>query len=202
MIPDLRRALVSAESVLVTTFWIFLQPHETGLMGHWRFWHILWCVPTMKRPAWESGFFWDAKDASENAMKRKSATGIGRIVMVTSWCLLASCRSLFPSCNVPTVALGISDCSSDNRLARSGLVLVDAYCKLPTRPRRAKRSFSVTASSGWVLRLGSMGIELIFRTYADWLRLMLLSGCWLTSIPVNVNAEIFLDPKGNFVSSA
>ena len=81
-------------------------------------------------------------------------------------------------------------------------VLVDAYSKLPTRPRRAKRSFSVTASSGWVLRLGFMGIELIFRTYADWLRLMLLSGCWLTSIPVNVNAEIFLDPKGNFVSSA
>ena len=186
------RALVSAESVLVTTFWIFLQPHETGLMGHWRFWHILWCVPTMKRPAWESGFFWDAKDASENAMKRKSATGIGRIVMVASWCLLASCRS----CSllaVPTVALGISDCSSDNRLARSGLVLVDAYCKLPTRPRRAKRSFSVTASSG---------IELIFRTYTDWLRLMLLSGCWPTSIPVNVNAEIFLGPKGNFVSSA
>ena len=33
--------MVSAESVLVTTFWIFLLPQMSGLMGHSTFWEIL-----------------------------------------------------------------------------------------------------------------------------------------------------------------
>ena len=43
--------IVSAERVLVTTFWIFLLPHISGLIGHSTFLAIFWCVPTIMQPA-------------------------------------------------------------------------------------------------------------------------------------------------------
>ena len=36
--------IVSAERVLVTTFWIFLLPHISGLIGHSTFLDILVCT--------------------------------------------------------------------------------------------------------------------------------------------------------------
>ena len=160
----LASAFVSADYVLVTTFWIFLLPHHFGLIAHWTFWDIFWWVPTMKSPACESGFFCEEKDASENAMNRKSSTGIGLMVMVTSWNLLASCRSLLPSWRVPIVACGMADCNRDRRLDKSGRVFVAAHCKLPTSLLKANLSASVTGSSVWVLRLVSIWIDFILRT--------------------------------------
>lgn len=85
-------AMVSAERVLVTTFWIFLQPHEIGLTGHVTFCVISLWVVRMMDPAWESGAFLEANDASENARNLTSWVDTGWMVMDTSWCLFASWR--------------------------------------------------------------------------------------------------------------
>ena len=44
----------------------------------------------MMEPAWESGFLADENDASENAMNLRCGYGVYFLVIVTSWCLLAS----------------------------------------------------------------------------------------------------------------
>ena len=78
---------------------------------------------------------------------------------------------------------------------------VAACWRLPITPRSASLSGSVTWSSGWVFRLGSMDMEFIFLTYADWLREILWPLCWVTSIPVKVKADTLCEPKGNLCSS-
>ena len=118
----------------------------------------------MMEPACESGFLADENEASENAMNLKSVNGIGLMVMVTSWCFLASWSTLLASIKVSTLAWLIADWRNESLLERSGLVFIAAYCKLPTIPRRASRSVSVTGSSSWVFRLVSIWIGLIFRT--------------------------------------
>ena len=196
------KAIVSADKVLVTTFWILRQPQVSGLIGHWCPWLMSWCVPTMMEPAWESGFLAEENDASENAISLKFCGGIGLIVIVTSWWRLASWSTLLASIRVSILAEFIADCRNESLLERSGRVLIAAYWRLPITPRRASRSDSVTGSSSWLLRLHSMEIGLIFLTYVDWLRVMLLSPCWVTSIPVNVKADILWEPKANVFSSS
>ena len=129
----------------------------------------------MMEPACESGFVADENEASENARKRKSGYGIGLIVIVTSWCFLASCSRRLASIRFSILAWLIVDCRNDNLLERSGLVFMAAYCTLPTRPRNANLSGSVTGFSSWDFLLVSIVIGLIFRTYADWFMVMLKS---------------------------
>ena len=198
---DDANAMVSAANVLVTTLWIFLDPHVIGLIGHWTLELISLWVATIMCPACESGLLWEEKDASLKTMNLKSLGLMDLIVIVTSWWCLASWRSLFPSFKVSMVALFIDDWRRDNRLERSGLVWVAAYCKLPINPRNANLSSSVTASSGWVLRLTSILIGGILQTYLDWLNVMLKSPCCWTSMPVKVKPLVLWLPNGNFFSS-
>ena len=58
---------VSAANVLVTTRWIFLEPHAIGLIWHVWFCAMLSCAATIMSPAYESGTLGDENDASENA---------------------------------------------------------------------------------------------------------------------------------------
>ena len=168
------KEVVSADNVLVTTFWIFLLPQVKGLIGHWELLLISSWVPTIIEPAWESGFLVEAKDASEKAMNLKFWCGMGFMVIVTSWYRLASWSSRLADCNVSMLAWLISDWSSESLLERSGRVFVAAYWSEPIRPRRWPLSASVTGKLGCVLRWTSIGIDGIFRTYADWLKTMLM----------------------------
>ena len=190
----------SAARVLVTTLCIFLQPQEIGLIGHCLFSLMSLWVPTMITPECESGFLLDENEASLNAMDLKSFVGIGLMTMATSWWCLASCNKRLPSSNVSTVALLMADCKNESLLARSGLVFVDVYWRLPMSPRSASFSLSVTVLLICVFRLTSIAMGLIFLTYADWLKWILLSPCWVTSMPVKVKACVLWEPKGNFFS--
>ena len=104
------------------------------------------------RPACESGFLTEANEAPEDPINRKCCGGISLIVMVTSWCLLASWRSRLASCKFSMVAELMDDCKWDNLLDRSGRVLTAAYWSDPIDPLKSPRSLSVTCNSGWVLR--------------------------------------------------
>ena len=158
------RAIVSADNVLVTTFWIFRQPQVSGLIGHSKFLLMPWCVPTIMEPACESDFLAEEKEASENANSLNSWYGIGLIVMVTSWWRLASWSTLLASIRVSILAWLIADWRNESLLERSGRVFMAAYCRLPTKPLRASLSSSVTGASMWDFRLDSMQMGLIFRT--------------------------------------
>ena len=188
--------IVSAERVLVTTFWIFLQPHDNGLMGQETFCDILLWVPNMILPACESGLDFEANDASENARKRKSSRDIGWIHSWTSWCLLPSCKTRFASISVSTWALLIFDCNMLRRLDKSGRVFTAAYWRLPIKARSSWRSESVTGSSGVDFLFMSMLMGLILRMYSLWERMIALSLRWLSWIPVNTNDPTFSEPKG------
>ena len=63
------------------------------------------------------------------------------------------------------VALLILACSKLSFAERSGRVLVAAYWILPTRPRSACRSASVTGVSGESLRSRLMSMDGISSTY-------------------------------------
>ena len=115
-------------------------------------------------PACESGLVDDENEASENARNLKSEYGIGLIVIVTSWCFLASCSRRLASIKFSILAWLSVDWRNDNLLERSGLVFIAAYCKLPTRPRKANLSGSVTGFSSWDFLLDSIVIGLILRT--------------------------------------
>ena len=78
------RETVSAANVLVTTLWIFLQPQDSGETGQDTFSLIKRCVPMIILPVCELGLPLEANDASENARKRKSSTGMGWICIVVS----------------------------------------------------------------------------------------------------------------------
>ena len=97
--------MASADKVLVTTRWIFFVPHDKGLILQDLFFEISFWVAMMIMPAYDSGFDFDAKDASENAENQSSSILIGWIRMVTSWCFLAMCNVLLAMINVVTVAL-------------------------------------------------------------------------------------------------
>ena len=71
------REVVSAESVLVTTLWIFLHPQLIGLTGHVWFLAMSSCVVMIIMPVCDSGTFLEANDASENARNRILLSGIG-----------------------------------------------------------------------------------------------------------------------------
>ena len=49
----------------------------------------LW-VAIIRVPVWELGLLFEANDASENARNLKSLVWMDCILMVTSWCFLAS----------------------------------------------------------------------------------------------------------------
>ena len=119
--------VVSADKVLVTTRWIFLLPQDIGLIGPSWFLTILAWVRTMILPAYECDLLLDANDASENTMKRSWSSGIGLMVTVRSWCLLASWSNRFASSNVSTVAELMADWSPERRFAKSGRVFVEAH---------------------------------------------------------------------------
>ena len=143
---------VSAARVLVTTRCIFLQPHEIGLTGHLVLLPIsLWVAITME-PVWELGLLFDANEASEKARNLRSAVAIGWILMVTSWCFLASWRAWFAVMRVSIVARLMADWRILNLLDKSGLVWTDAYCRLPMRALNCCLSSSVTGDSLCFLR--------------------------------------------------
>ena len=73
-------------------------------------------------PACDSGLDFEANEASENAMNRRSSVLIGCIVMVTSLCFLAICNVLLAIISVWTVAQLILDWSWLSELVRSGRV--------------------------------------------------------------------------------
>ena len=64
----------------------------------------------MRVPVWELGFPFEAKDASENARNLTSGMGMFCILIVTSWCFLASWRVWLALISVSTVALLMEDC--------------------------------------------------------------------------------------------
>ena len=160
----------------------------------------LW-VANMIIPAWDSGLLLDANDASEKAMNRRSSVLIGCILMWTSLCFLALWRTLLAVKSVDTVAEFICDWRWLRALAMSGRVCTAAYCSEPTRPRRLCLSFSVTFSFSWSFLSCDIWIAGMWFTYFVCESSILLSGCWNSSIPVNVNAFDFLEPKGYFASS-
>ena len=167
--------IASADKVLTTTFWIFLECHTIGftmllLLSPISLWQDMIIIPW-----WESGTFSDANDASENATNRKCSNGMGCIFTVTSANIFASCKVLLASSNVATVALLMFDCNHPKRLARSGLVLMAAYCKDPIKARKLCLSPSVTASCGVTFRSFPMEIGVISFTYFSWLTQMALS---------------------------
>ena len=82
-------AEVSAERVLVTTLGIVFVPQDRGLTGHVLFWLMPSWVARMIIPAWDSGFAFDANDASEKARNRRSSALLGLILIVTSLCFFA-----------------------------------------------------------------------------------------------------------------
>ena len=192
---------VSAARVLVTTLWIFLQPHDKGLTGHVTFLLISLWVLIMMQPVCESGVFFDANEASEKAKNRRSLTGIGWIVMETSLNRLASWRAWLALTRVATVALLMADWRKLSLDARSGRVWTEAYCRLPMRALRDCLSSSLTFSDSWVLRAWDSFMGSIFFTYSAWDILMLPSLLWVMWIPVKTKLLIFLDPNGYFVSN-
>ena len=127
------RETVSAANVLVTTLWIFLQPQDSGETGQDTFSLIKRFVPMIILPVCELGLLLEANDASENARKRKSSTGMGWICIVVSWNFLASWSAWFAEVNVEIVAELIADCNMLSLLARSGRVCTAAYWRLPIR---------------------------------------------------------------------
>ena len=184
------RADVSAESVLVTICWIFLVPQEIGLMTHDLFWDMSLWVATTIMPACDSGFVFEAKDASEKATNLKSLVLMGLILIVTSWCFLAVWSARV---KVETVTLFIWDWRSLKALERSDRVRTAAYCREPMRPRSACLSTSDTGSNSWSLLSGVIVMGLMFFTYLDWENSLLLSMFWWMSIPVNViRRDIFV----------
>ena len=124
------------------------------------------------------------------------------MVTLTSWWRFASWRVLLPCISVDTVAWLMADCKCDNWLEISGRVFVAAYWRLPMSPRRARRSCSVTGSSGVVLRLGSIEIAGMSRTYWDCERMIPLSPLWDISIPVKMKLVALRDPKEYFWDSS
>ena len=194
--------VVSADRVLVTTLCIFLHPQLIGFTTQTGFLPMSSCVVMIIVPVWDSGCFFDAKDASENARKRILSMGIGWILMEVSLCLLASCKVLFAWMRVSIVALLISLCKKLKRLAKSGLVFTDAYWRDPMSARRSWRSRSVTGNSSWAFRSGWMWIGLILVMYFSCDMTMVWSFCWFISIPVNTKFCDFFAPKGNFFSSS
>ena len=155
---------VSADKVDVTTRWIFLLPHINGEIGHSVFFEISWWVATVMLPAYELGLLWDANEASEKVIKRRSWWGMDLMVMVTSWWRLASCNKRLASISVSMVPELILDCKLESRFDKSGRVLVEACCNDPTKPRRCPLSLSLISRLGWVFRWKSIGIGDIFRT--------------------------------------
>ena len=123
--------IVSAESVLTTTFWIFLHPQLMGLTGHWWFLAISACVVMMIIPVCESDCFFEENDASEKARNLIFWKSIGCILMVMSLCFLALWSTLLASFKVEIVAVLIELWRWLNLLAKSGLVFTDAYCRDP-----------------------------------------------------------------------
>ena len=90
------RHVVSADKVLVTTRWIFLQPHEIGLTGQTWFLEISSWVAMIIIPVWDSGIFLEANDASETAWNLIFSMGIDWMWMEVSLWRLASWRIRFP----------------------------------------------------------------------------------------------------------
>ena len=89
--------------------------------------------------------------------------GMDLMVIATSWYRLASWSRRPASMRTSTVPEFMLDCRLDNLLERSGLVLVEAYCKDPISPLRGPRSLSVIGRLAWSLREFSIGIGDIFR---------------------------------------
>ena len=195
-------AIVSAARVETTTRWIFLDPHDNGLMGHLQFCPISLWVDRIMLPACASGFFGDEKDASEKARNLRSEHGIDFIVMVKSWSFLASWRTLFPSIKSETFALDMADCRKLSLLAKSGRVFTEAYCREPTKARSACRSLSSTSIWSSLRLSAEMVIGMMFLTYADWDNEMLLSACCWSSIPVKVNCPVLRLPNGKVASNS
>ena len=194
--------MASADSVLTTTFWIFLECQTNGFTGQLLFSAIdLWVAITIM-PWCESWFLADAKDASANVTNRMSSMGIGWNLMVTSACCLASWRILFPSSKVEMVARLICVCNHPSLADTSGSVFTDAYWREPTKARRLCRSSSVTGAVGVFLRSLTIGIGLVSFTYCSWLTQMDWSFFWEIRSPVKTNSLCFLLPNGYFFSSS
>ena len=157
--------VASADNVLTTTFWIFLHPHDigdTGLVTLFLIWS--WLVIIIM-PVWESGCFFDEKEASEKAKNRILSTRIGWIVMAISLKRFASCRTLLAWTRVCTLALFTWLCRKLSRLDRSGLVFTAAYWSDPIRARRSCCSSLVTGLSISFLRSELTWMGSILDTY-------------------------------------
>ena len=151
--------VVSADSVLVTTLWIFLQPQLIGFTGHtWFFPMSAWVVMIIV-PVCGSGCFLEANDASEKARNRIWSMGIGWILTCVSLYFLASWRILFPWMRVSTVALFTSLCRKLKRLDRSGLVFTDAYWSDPISALKSCLSLSLWLE-GFLVFFVVVGCEL------------------------------------------
>ena len=94
--------MASADNVLTTTFWIFFECHTIGLTAQFWLAAIFLWLAMISIPWCESGTFTDANEASEKATKRRSSSGMGWILILTSANILASWSILFPSVNVDT----------------------------------------------------------------------------------------------------
>ena len=169
----LPKEVVSAERVLVTTRWIFLQPHDIGFTAQTWFLEISAWVVMMIIPVCDSGCFFEANEASEKARNRTLSMGIGWIRMWVSLYLLASCNTWLACIKVAMVALFMSLWRNDKRLARSGLVFTDANCNEPMSPRNWCFSCSVTSNSSLAFLCGSIWIGSILDTYFSWDMVML-----------------------------
>ena len=194
--------IASAESVLTTTFWIFLECHTSGLTGQFLFSAIDLWVDIIIIPWCESGFLAEANEASENATNRMSLMDIGWNLMVTSAWSFVSWSILFPSSRVEIVALLIWVWSHPSRAATSGRVLTAAYCKEPTSARRLWRSVSVTGAVGINFLSLGIWIGLMSLTYCSWFTQMDWSFFWEICKPVKVKSRLFLLPNGYFLSSS
>ena len=160
--------VVSAASVLVTTRWIFLQPHEIALTGHDTFWLISRWVLMIRLPVWDSGFFFEAKEASLKARNLKSLGWMACNSIWTSACFLASWTAWLASINVDTVAELMADWRKLNLEHKSGRVWTDAYWRLPITARNCCLSLSVTAESGCCfLQYQSWWVLSFWHTFLD-----------------------------------
>lgn len=197
--PD--NAIASADSVLTATFWIFSECQAIGFTGLRRFSPIPLWVAIIIIPWWESWFFSEANDASENARNRTCSNGIGWTRKATSEYCLASCKVRFASINVLTFALLILLCNHPSLEHKSGLEFTAACCKLPMTARSDCPSSSVTTSSVCNLRLRDRVKALMSLTYWLWSTVMEESGFWEILKPVKVNSLLLRDPKRNFCSN-
>ena len=132
----------------------------------------------IKQPFWDCALLRVAKEASENERNLTSAKGMDFDFDPSIFVHFGIMQTTYWHQEVlGWWALFNLACKKLRRAEISGLELVEAYCKLPTRPRKACRSSSETDSLHCFLRRRSIlmgGMS----SYFPWSISMEKSACW------------------------